>query len=335
MFENLIRELHRLGGRQGISVSLPSDEDGYFDRECPSPECLCQFKVHEDDWRDRVRDEEVFCAFCGHTADSKQWWTQEQIKHGEQGALAKFERHIGGAMKRDAQGWNSRQPRNSFIRITMKVDDVPSHVLLPPAAAEPMRLKITCPACACRYAVMGAAFFCPACGHNAADLMFTQSLACIGRALDSLPGVRAAIPDRDAAESTCRLIVESGLQNAVTAFQRYAEALYGRFPSPRLPRRNAFQNLADGSDLWQSATGNRYDDHLQDGELATLGRLFQQRHLVAHTQGLIDADYIERTGDTTHRSGQRVVIREGAVRECLTLIEKLAVGMAADCVGSV
>jgi hypothetical protein len=23
-----------------------------------------QFKVHQQDWRDKVRDEEVFCAFC-------------------------------------------------------------------------------------------------------------------------------------------------------------------------------------------------------------------------------------------------------------------------------
>ena len=59
MFEELIRELGRMHGTQKISVSLPTDSEGYFDRECPSPECQCQFKVHEDDWRDKVRDEEV------------------------------------------------------------------------------------------------------------------------------------------------------------------------------------------------------------------------------------------------------------------------------------
>ena len=75
MFEDLIRELGRMHGTQKISVSLPSDSEGYFDRECPSPECLCQFKVHEDDWRDKARDEEVFCAFCGHAAPSDKWCT--------------------------------------------------------------------------------------------------------------------------------------------------------------------------------------------------------------------------------------------------------------------
>jgi hypothetical protein len=233
-------------------------------------------------------------------------------------------------MKRDAQSWNAGQSRNSFIRMTMKVDDRPSHVYLPPAAAEPMRLKIACPACACRYAVVGAAFFCPACGHNAADLMFVQSLTGIRGALNALPGVRSAIGDRDTAETTGRLILEHGLQAAVTAFQRYAEALHGRFTAQPRPRRNAFQSLAEGSALWKSATGKEYDDYLDSDEFATLRRMFQQRHLIAHTQGLVDADYLRRTGDNAYRVGQRVVIRESAVRECLALVEKLAGKMAAD-----
>ena len=83
MFDNLIRELGRMHGTHKVSVSLPSDADGYFDRECPHPECESQFKVHEDDWREKVRDEEVFCAFCGHAAPSDKWWTQEQISTPE------------------------------------------------------------------------------------------------------------------------------------------------------------------------------------------------------------------------------------------------------------
>ncbi len=334
MFEDMIRELRRLEGSQQVSVSIDADEEGYFDRECPAAECLFQFKIHEDDWRDKVRDEEVFCPFCGHTADSDKWWTQDQVEHAKKVALAHVQQRLGRAMKRDADRWNRRQPRNSFISITMKVDNRPRHIPLPLAAAEPMRLKITCPECDCRYAVIGAAFFCPACGHNAAELVFTQSLGGIRSALDSVEAVRAAIADKDTAETTIRLLVENGLQNAVTAFQRYAEALFARHPSAPRPRRNAFQNLTEGSDLWHGAFGNRYHAHLTAGELRQLTRAFQQRHLLAHTQGLVDQDYITRSGDTAYRAGQRIVIREAAVRECLTLIEKLAKGLATDLSGS-
>lgn len=330
MFDELIREIRRIDGLK-LSVPVAADEDGYLERECPSSECLFEFKIHEDDWRDKVRDEEVFCPFCGHTANSGQWWPQEQIELAKRVAIAQVQQRISRAMKRDAGRWNRRQPRNSFIRMTMKVDDRPRQVFLPLAAAEPMRLKITCPVCACRYAVIGAAFFCPACGHNAADLMFSQSVAGIRNALDALARIRASIADRDAAATTARLIIENALQNGVTAFQRYAEALYDRYDLSRpAPRRNAFQNLNEGSELWHAASGKRYCDYLDTEELVALRRFFQQRHLLAHRQGLVDEDYIARSGDTAYRVGQRLVVREAAVRECLALVERLAAAMASD-----
>lgn len=330
MFEELLRELDRLSGTHTVSVNVPSDKDGYFDRECPSPECTFQFKIQEDDWRDRIRDEEVFCPFCGHAAGSGSWWTQQQLKHAEDAALAQIEGRLSGAMNRDTQRWNRSQPKNSFISMTMKVDSRPQRVLLPPAAAEPMELRITCPECACRYAVIGTAYFCPACGHNAADQMFAQSIEGVRKTLDAIITITGAVRDRDTAENTKRLVIENGLQNAVTAFQRYVEALYSRFPALPAPRRNAFQNLNEGSDLWHKATGKRYEDYLRADELKTVHRYFQQRHLLAHRQGLVDADYVSKTGDATYREGQRIVVREHAVRECLALIQKLTAAMTTD-----
>jgi uncharacterized Zn finger protein (UPF0148 family) len=330
MFEETLRALSKLGGQTQISVPIGDDDEGYLDRECPSEECLFQFKILSEDWKDKVKHEEVFCPNCGHTADSNKWWTQEQLEHAKQAALAQIEASISGALRRDASQWNRRQPRNSFISMTMKVDSRPQHVSLPPAAAQPMRLKITCPACACRYAVIGAAYFCPACGHNAADQQFSRTISGIRQSLDSLDAVRAAMPDRDTAENTARLITENGLQSVVTAFQRCAEAIFSGCPSAPKARRNAFQNLAEGDQLWQRAFGKAYADHLLPNELSLLQRAFQQRHLLAHTQGLVDQDYVSKSGDTRYRPGQRIVLRVETVLEATALIEKLIAGMQAD-----
>lgn len=330
MFKDTIRSLRQLEGQTQISVPIGDDEEGYFDRECPAEECLFQFKILSEDWKEKVRDEEAFCPNCGHTADSNKWWTKEQIEHAKQAALAQIKASISGALRRDAAQWNRRQPRNSFISMTMKVDSRPQHVPLPPAAAEPMRLKIACPACACRYAVIGAAYFCPACGHNAADQQFAQTVVGIRQSLDSLDAVRVAIPDRGTAENTVRMIVENGLQNAVTAFQRCAEAIFSGLPSAPKARRNAFQNLTEGDQLWRGVTGKMYADHLVADELAVLQRAFQQRHLLAHTQGLVDQDYLSKSGDTRYKVGQRIVVRPDMVREATALIEKLIAGLQAD-----
>lgn len=330
MFEETQRMLRRLGGTTTVSVPISDDAEGYFDRECPSEDCLFQFKIHGDDWKEKVRDEEVFCPFCGHSADSGKWWTPQQIEHAKAAALAQFKGKLSKALKADAQRFNRRQPRGGFITMTMNVDSRPQQVLLPPAATDPMQLKIICPSCACRYAVIGAAYFCPACGHSAAEQVFEQTIAGIRATLDSLDAVRAAMPDKDSAEITVRLIVENGLQNAVTAFQRIAEALYERLPSPPRARRNAFQNLGAGSTLWQAATGRAYAYHLPVADLERLGQIFQQRHLLAHRQGLVDSDYIARSGDTRYREGQRIVVRPETVIEAVALIESLAQEMRAD-----
>ncbi len=279
------------------------------------------------DWKAKVRDEEVFCPFCGHTADSTEWNTEEQIEQLKQAAIEHLRSSMGNALRRDANRWN----RDNFISMTMKVDSRPQHVAVPSAAAEPMRLKIACFACECRYAVIGAAYFCPSCGHNAADQIFAQTIAGITQSLEALNSVRIAIQDRDTAESVTRLIVENDLQNAVTAFQRCVEAMFSNISSAPTARRNAFQNLAEGSRLWLAATGKAYRDHLSEDELNRLTRSFQQRHLLAHTQGIVDQDYLSKSGDTQYRLGQRTVVRQPTVRDTLDLIDRLVTGLKADC----
>ncbi len=50
---------------------------------------------------------------------------------------------------------------------------------------------------------------------------------------------------------------------------------------------------------------------------------YQQRHLLAHCEGIVDQDYINKSGDTTYAVGQRLVIRGGAVSRLAELVAKL------------
>ena len=326
MFRDLKRTLRQLDGTHNVPVSVEVDDDGYFDRQCHKPDCMFLFKVHLEDWIEKVGEEAVF-PFCGHSANSAEWSTQEQTEHHRSIAAAHFGNPIGQALKRDANRWNRTQPGNRFIKITMHLEGRPLQVSLPPAAAEPMRLKVECTACDCRYAVIGAAFFCPSCGHSDAGVVFHQTLSGIRGSIGALGDVRVAIADPDTAENMVRSIIENGLQKTVTAFQRYLEALYARAEPRATPRRNVFQNVSSGSALWCSATGIQYSDHLTTAEFDTLRRAFQQRHLLAHTQGIVDQDYIYLSGDTSHDVGERLVIGEAAVLNFLDVVEKLAVNL--------
>lgn len=331
MFDEMQRFLRNLNGRQvTISVPCEADAEGYLDKECPNTSCEFDFKIHEDDWRDIVRGEEVFCPACGHADAAKNWFTTEQAEYVRQAAFNQVRGELSRAMRRDAESWNRRQSSKSFVSIKMQVKSRPEPVLLPVAATEPMRLRIRCTECQCRYSVIGSAYFCPSCGHNAAAHVFTQSLDKIRASLQVAPTLRTTIEDRDTAENMISALVEGGLQSGVTAFQRYAEALYESRPNLPAVRRNTFQNLDHGSRAWSAVYGHGYDQHLSAADLQELTRYFQQRHLLAHREGLVDADYIARSGDTSYREGQRLIVRAEGVLSCVDLITQLGRGLAAD-----
>jgi len=321
MFENLQRELERLSGTTQITVPLEADPEGYADKECPSPTCLFQFKIHGDDWKAIVHHEEVFCPNCRHAAPAKSWYTTQQIEAAKQYAVGSFVNKINGAIRADAAASKRKHRPGSFLSITLEAKGGRDALLVPIAAAEPMRLRATCDACGCRYSFVGAAYFCPSCGKNSASHTFAQTLTTI-RTAAGLSDTLKAMLDADEAEVMTRALLEKAMQDAVTSFQRLSEQIYEECTGAPA-RRNAFQNLEAGSDLWAPIIGADYEQLLDAASLGRLRIFFQQRHLLAHQQGIVDADYLTRSGDTTYAVGQRLIIRPANVLEFADLIERL------------
>jgi len=83
----MLRELNALSST-GISVSIPTDADGYLDRERPNALCLFGFKVACEDWRDKVAEDRVFCPMCRHEAVKESWHTTAQIVFRQESARA-------------------------------------------------------------------------------------------------------------------------------------------------------------------------------------------------------------------------------------------------------
>lgn len=330
MFENLLKTLHTLSETNAISIPLAADSKGYLDKECPNEECLFQFKVNEQDWTALDQNALVTCPMCGHKAHTKSWYTTDQITEAKAQAVASLQGAINRAIRDDAQAFNGRQPKNSFIKMSMSVKGTSSSyssIIVPIEAAEAMELEITCDECRTRFAVVGAAFFCPRCGHSSAERMFDDALRKIKIKMSSADVVREAIErasGKDAAAIAAKSMMESCLPDGVVAFQKFAEALYIKLPGVRPASFNAFQRLRDGSALWKDAVGYGYEDWLLPDELSRLTILFQRRHLLAHSEGIVDAKYISNTNDSRYREGQRIVVAEQDIEDLRRILAKLA-----------
>jgi hypothetical protein len=63
-----------------ISLNIPSDDDGFLSRECPT--CLGTFKARVIEGGITVH----FCPYCGHEGDDC-WWTSSQLAYARAAAM--------------------------------------------------------------------------------------------------------------------------------------------------------------------------------------------------------------------------------------------------------
>ena len=304
--ENTISELQKMEQeRKDISISFSPDADGYLDRECPNQDCLFRFKAHSDDWKNLFKDEQVFCPMCRHEAKATSWWNSDQLKAGRTQVIQQVQ-------KRFMNAWAGR----SSI----------GYSFTPVGAMKEMERKITCTECHSRFAVIGSAFFCPCCGYNSAEQTFDASLNKVEIKLNYVTTVRKAVEtsSKDDAEIMCRSLIEDALKDCVVAFQRFCEATYQkRKPDEKLAM-NVFQRLDTGSKLWKGIYNEEYADWLTTLEFQRMNLLFQRRHLLAHTEGVVDERYLQYANDTAYKLGQRIVVKESDVIELLKYIRKIS-----------
>jgi hypothetical protein len=147
--------------------------------------------------------------------------------------------------------------------------------------------------------------------------------------MSSIRSAVEAAADKDVAENTVRQLLENGLVKLVASFQRFAEATFHALPNSSTfqVRKNLFQNLNESTTLWRNSTGRGFDDFLTSAELGELHRFFQQRHLLAHREGIIDQEYLTKTSDTFYLIGQKLVVREQMVLRLAELVENLSQGL--------
>lgn len=325
MFENTLRMLEQMNGTITYSMPIEPDAEGYLDKECPNENCLSKFKVFADDWANLFSDDAVYCPFCGNEAPAKSWYTTEQIEQAKSQARDYVAAQIGQALSEDARAFNRSQPRNSFIKMSMKYKGATSFVNLPAFALDEMVQKIQCEKCGARYSVIGSAFYCPCCGNNSATLTFNNTIEKVRGKIKNLDAIREKVSEisKDDAARTCTSLIESSIPDLVVAFQRLCECVYPSLPNAKPLKKNVFQRLSDGSDLWKEAIGEGYDDWLNDDEMNTIKICFQQRHLLQHQDGIVDSDYIDKSGDSTYQIGQHLILKEADVVKYANVVEKL------------
>jgi len=334
MLDEFIEEMENFPNRVEFTMQVNLDDKGYYDRLCPKRECGGAFKVLFDDWRDKVREEKVFCPFCRHEAESTQWHTPAQREHIETAAVAKATEMLNEALGRASDRSRPERIDAGLFNLTISSSYTPKDIpeVIPATATAELRQEFKCEVCGCRYASLGASFFCPACGHNSAKSCFDSTLETVRKTVHAVEVLRStleATADADTARDATRQLLEDQFGRLVGAFERLNEALFDSHPNAGQAQKkgNVFQRIGDGSQLWQQVSGKCYNDFLDSSEIERLKLLFQRRHILSHKQGFVDQAYIDKSQDNSYGIGQRLIVRDADVLELVDLIAKLASGL--------
>jgi hypothetical protein len=281
-------------------VTINPDENGMIDRECPKDNCRSHFKVHADDWKYIVKDEEVFCPFCRNNSKAQDYLPVEQKRI----LVANVRRSIVASWKYG----------NSIVSN-----------IAPLTSSEKFELDIQCEKCKVRFAVIGAAYFCPSCGYNSIEKTALASIEKILLKAQKIEIIRDSLEvslSKDEAAVITKNILEKSVSDYIGTLQAFSEVKYKQL-SKSDPPFNIFQNVEKSNHLWLKLSGQGYQTWLTALELNQLIVFTQQRHLLEHKGGMVDAKYLTVSNDQNYIVGQRLIIKKDDVVKLGNLILKI------------
>lgn len=311
--------LRQLG--DSISISISADEHGFTGRECPRVECEGYFKI---ECGTGLKGEGLpcHCPYCGHAAGHDQFWTKEQIEYAKSVAM----RQITDALHKDLKKLEfDHKPKGAFgIGISMKVKPgrpTPIHYY----RETQLETEVVCSNCTLRYSIYGVFAFCPDCGQHNSLQILDKNLEVVGKMLELATGAENALAER---------LIENALEDCVSAFDGFGRELCrvhaNRAQKPARAEKMNFQNLEGAKTAYLDMFGIDLSASVASEEWRAAVTAFQKRHLVAHKLGVVDQDYVARSGDTRAVVGRKIGISADEVKELANIIMTLAPRMSAS-----
>jgi len=278
-----------------MKIELQTDDEGLTGRECPAPECEKYFKIQFGTGLEG--DVPCTCPYCGHRGPHDEFMTQDQIDYVKSVAV----RHVSGMLHKELKKLERRPKRNQFISIGVKVrgSRTPLHYY----SEKELEQIVVCDSCTLRYAIYGAFGFCPDCGQHNSDQILNANLAVAEKLLDLA---------QDAESEVAAKLAENTLEDAVSAFDGFGRetcAVYADKSSDAAKAQKlSFQNIERAADQVSDLFSVNMRDGVSDDQWDFVLRCFQKRHVLAHKMGVIDDEYVRKTGASPSLVGRKVEI---------------------------
>jgi len=307
----MMRNLRNFGNQ--ISVSLPTDEKGMLSRECP--DCKSIFKIKPGTGL-KGENLSCYCPYCGWKAEPSDFHTREQIEYAKSVAL----NQLTHALQRDLKEWGKeleRNTRNSLIKL--KVDFKGDLRPIRYYQEKQLESYITCEVCSLEYAIYGVFAFCPDCGtHNSIQIL-NKNMELITKEIN----FANMVDDKELSEH----LIEDALENTVSAFDGFGRATCSAYSSKSIDENEAknisFQNIQNARKRAYKLFRVDIASVINEKDWELVVHCFQKRHLLAHTMGVIDDEYITKSKDPSAIRGRKISIEQDEIYKLMQLLLKI------------
>jgi len=297
-----MNHLQNLGTQFNIPIS--ADEDGYLGSKCPVQECLGYFKITPGTGVKGPAP--CHCPYCGHSGESRTFFTQEQIEYARSVVMRK----VTDALRKDLKSLEfEHKPQGLFgIGISMKLQES-APLAIRYYREKQLETEVVCDNCTLRYAIYGVFGWCPDCGvHNSLQILIKN----LELAKKELALAKSA--DTELANH----LIGDALENVVSTFDGF-----GREICLQKAADIRFQNIAGARRRVQEAFGFDFADSLSSNDWGCACRVFQKRHLLAHKMGVIDEEYLQKANDPGAVAGRKIRVSHDEVNSAISIVETL------------
>ncbi len=278
-----------------VPVYMPCDSEGKFGRECRR----CNKK-----WRDEGAGSSVICPYCGLKIGTHNTLTAGQRKY----LHAYFEK-LDQALRSTVPG-SYEIDLDQVADAANDPDDRPEHFF----SEEAQQNAFRCSACNAYNDILGTTGYCALCGSRS-DLDFVQR--------QRMPSIRARIHSGASSMGDCIRDVISLFDGVV---RQLIDQLLVRVPLRRKRaaplEQRSFQALKEIVRAIDAAFAIDMFDSLSESDQVFCSLMFYRRHVYEHNGGLVDARYLEVTGDNV-RLGQALRDSSNDVQRLTELVVKM------------
>jgi hypothetical protein len=181
-----------------------------------------------------------------------------------------------------------------------------------------LETEVVCEQCTLRYMIYGVFGFCPDCGvHN--------SLQILKKNLELVEKMLVVAETQEQAVAQC--LIENGLEDCVSAFDGFGREICRLHANTSADSKKvenvSFQNLEGARQNMNGLFNLDIAAGLADDEWKAAVRAFQKRHLVSHKMGVVDEEYLRKSGDSDTAVGRKVNVPADEVRAIGRIIGKL------------